>query len=362
MKSESPFSKLPSLSELLQHPTVQGVVERVNQTTIAQRATGFLEELQSNWVEPGSLPSVSELAERLAHRLLGRSEHCAPTVNATGMVCSDRWHAPLAENAVRELLRFTSDYQQPNAELMTRVAASLAKLSGAESAWVASSFAAAASVTAQCDDATVEMSPLMGLCDPADFGYEHVDTISERISAGADLVVVDGSGLLGGPRCGIVIGKQKLIAQLHQSELGPALAADAMVLASLEATLQIYRTPDRLPHDVPVLQLLTTPLENLEQRCQRIAPLLAACDIVAAAEPVAVESAWLDASDRTLVSKSWAIALQSASGEVEQLIDRFEAASPEVVGRLQDDRWYLDFRAIFPRWDQHLVTVAEAAN
>ena len=127
MKSESPFSKLPSLSELLEHPTVQGVVQRVNQTTIAQRAAGFWEELQANWKEQGGIPSVGELAERLAHRLLGRSHHSIPMVNATGVLCSRLWQAPLPEAAVHELLRFASDYQQPSMELMQKVASSLAK-------------------------------------------------------------------------------------------------------------------------------------------------------------------------------------------------------------------------------------------
>ena len=280
MKSDSPFSKLPSLSELLAHPTVQQVVERVHQTTIAQRATGFLEDLQATWKEQGGgLPSVGELAERLAHRLLGRSQHATPVINATGVLCSRRWQAPLAEAAVHEMLRFASDYQQPAAVLENQVAASLVKLTGAEAAWVASSFEAAVSMAKQCNNATIVSCPLMGLLDPEEFGLQHVDTIADRLQAGADLVVVDGAGLLGGPRCGIVVGTRQFIKQLEQSELAEALAADAMVLAALEATLEIYRSKQRLTHQIPVLQLLSTPQgkfattlrANCPARCRKFA-------------------------------------------------------------------------------------------
>ena len=359
MKSDSPFSNLPSLGELLKHPTVLGVVERVNQTTIAQRATGFLEELQSNWKEQGGMPSVGELAERLAHRLLGRSHHCSPQVNATGVLCSRRWQAPLAEAAVHELLRFASDYQQPSAALMEQVAASLVKLTGAEAAWVASSFEAAVSMTGPCEGATLVSSPLIGLIDPSAFGRGHVDTIVKRLEDGADLVVVDGSGLLGGPRCGIVVGSKHFIDQIKQSELAAALAAEAMVLAALEATLEIYREPDKVVHQIPVLQLLSTPLENLQQRCERIAPLLAECEQVASAEVASRESVWLDAGSSQMSATSWAIALRPAHGSVEQLAHRFEQATPQVVGCVEEDAYWLDFRAIFPRWDQQLVTVLE---
>ncbi len=363
MKSESPFSNLPSLGELLKHPTVQGVVERVNQTTIAQRATGFWEELQTSWKEQGGMPSVGELAERLAHRLLGRSEHCSPQVNATGVLCSRRWHAPLAEAAVHELLRFASDYQQSSAAQMEQVAASLVKLTGAEAAWVASSFEAAVSMTGPCEGATVVSSPLIGLLDPTEFGRGHVDTIAGRLGEGADLVVVDASGLLGGPRCGIVVGAKRFVEPLQQSELAPALAAEAMVLAALQATLEIYRTAEKLPekviHQIPVLQLLSTPLENLQQRCERIAPLLTECEPVASAEVVARESIWLDAGSSQMSAASWAIALRPAQGSVEQLAQRFEQATPQVAGRVEDDVFLLDFRAIFPRWDQHLVAALD---
>lgn len=359
MKPNSPLSKLPSLHELLKHPTVLGVVERVNQTTIAQRATGFWEELQASWKEQGGAPSVAELAQRLAQRLLGRSSHAIPLVNATGLICSQHWQAPLAEAAVHEVVRFASDYQQPSTDLLEQVAASLVKLTGAQAAWVATSYDAAISIASQCAGATVFSSRVIGLLDPAEFGKESVDTISDRLEAGADLVVLDGAGLLGGPRCGIVVGSSQILEAALQGELAGALTADGMVLAALQATLEIYRTADKVIHQIPVLQLLSTPLENLRQRCERLAPLLAECSAVASAEATECESNWLDTGSTQRADASWAIALCPASGatqgSLEELAKRFELATPQVIGRTQEERFLLDFRALFPRWDQGVV-------
>lgn len=362
MKPNSPFSKLPSLGEMLEHPTVQGVVDRVSQTTIAQRATNFWDELQSTWVGQSSVPSVGELAERLAQHLLGRSRNCVPMVNATGVVCSRRWQTPLAEAAARELLRYSSDYQQTSQAMMESVVASLVKLTGAEAAWVASNYEAAVGVANQCDGAKVDLGCLIGLTDPADFGCEHVDTITDRLQGDVDLVVVDGTGLLGGPRCGIVVGSKRAVEQLLSNELAPALAAEPMTLAALEATLEIYRSPEQLMHQIPVHQLLSAPLENLRQRCERIAPLLAECEAVESAEAVEVQSVWFDDGATQLVSASWAIALRSDQLSVERMAQRFDEASPRVIGRVEQDAYWLDFRAMFPRWDQQLITVFEQSN
>ncbi len=362
MKPESPFSKLPTMGELLQHPTVQGVVQRVNQTTIAQRATGFWEELQANWQGQGPMPSMGELAQRLAQRLLGSARHSTPTINATGILCSRNWQPPLAEAAFHELLRVVSDYQGPSPARMDQVAESLVKQTGAEAAWVASSFEAAVSMTAANEDAQVVAHRFTGLLNPAEFGKQHVDTIADHLGAGADLVVLDGAGLLGGPRCGIVVGAKEQIEQLRANELAPVLAAEAMVLASLEATLEIYRSPDKVMHQIPLFQLLSAPLENLQQRCERIAPLLAECDLVSSAEAVPCDSLWLDTGDTQHACSTWAISLRTAEIAVERLAQLFDSSTPQVVGRVENNAYQLDFRAIFPRWDQQLVATLEQRN
>src|SRR5690606_6216546 len=173
MKSDSPFSKLPSISDLLGHPAVTQVVKRVNQTTLAQRATGFLEELQSSLrhrLEQGHVPSLGQLAERFARRLLGPAQTALPTVNATGTILGDRWTAlPLAEPAVDEIVRLASDYHSDRRPLLERVLHNLRELNSAEAVRVVQSYSLALQMV-QATSTAHEVARYAGFINPAAHG------------------------------------------------------------------------------------------------------------------------------------------------------------------------------------------------
>jgi hypothetical protein len=359
MKPDSPFSKLPSLSDLLGHPTVAQVVKRVNQTTIAQRATGFLEELQSNLrhrLDQGQIPSLGQLAERFARRLLGPAQTSFPAVNATGTLLGERWPTlPLAEPAIDELVRLASEYQAGDQGQMERVNHVLRELTSAEAALVVSSVGAAAemsrAVSAACD-----ISRYSGFINPQTYGLASLSTITERLQNGAELVVADGAGLIGGPPCGIIAGKRDkvdaLVARTTVSELPTNLS-----MAALGATLAIYQSAERVIHRIPIWQLLTTPLENLEQRCQRLATLIDASERIISATPTRCDGIWCDTENLRLAAPSWAIVVKPRSNFFDACLNSLNEVNPKVLARVQRDEIWLDLRGVFPRWDQHLVAV-----
>lgn len=358
MKPESPFSKLPSISELLGHPAVTQVVKRVNQTTIAQRATSFLEELQTNlrhrW-EQGHVPSLGQLAERFARRLLGPAQTALPAVNATGSVLGERWPAlPLAEPAVDEIVRLASDFTSDQQPLVERVLHSLRELSSAEAALVVHSYSAACDL-ARSVNGSVEVARYAGFINPESCGLSPYATISERLQAGAELVVVDGAGLIGGPPCGILIGRGGLVGEISRNPLAKLVTPDLLSLAGLSATLAIYQANERVVHQIPVWQLLAAPLENLEQRCHRLAALIAAGEQVASATPTRCDSTWCDSQDVKLSAPSWAIVVRPHPEAFDGVAACLREATPQVLARVQQEEIWLDLRGVFPRWDQHLV-------
>ena len=202
MKSESRLPKLPSMTELLQHPSVEKVLQRVNQSTVAQRATGFLAELHSSWRDKAEqgVPSLSQLAERLAQRLMGQPVHAAPAINATGQIFSSRWQTPLSDAAQQEMLRVAGEFHESTPAQQQQVCALLCELTGAEAAWVLSSYRVASELASGCEDFCADLANIAGLVDPSESGYApaampSVRTISARIESGAELVVCDGAGL-----------------------------------------------------------------------------------------------------------------------------------------------------------------------
>lgn len=422
MSSKSPLPKLPTIGELLGHPRVQGVVSRINQTTIATRAAEFFEEIRSGLVERAGVieaPSLTHLAERFVRRVLGETSDGGLLINATGVVVGDRsLTPPLAESAIYEMLQLASEYQGEPDRMGQQLGETLCRLTGAEAAVVTATFEGAVSLTLaalgagnelvvrrgptgaterdwprlaahsgailRTDDSSeaavvfsaseacltspgkrdatldqgrtllVDVAPLAGLENPAKFELDAVPTLAERLDAGVDLVVVAGDGLIGGPDCGIVAGNKQAIDKLLQHPLYPALNVPVQSAAALRATLRTYETPDRLEFETPVWQLLSTPIDNLKQRAERLAPLLAECPTIASVEPVEGESAWAKAGAATLTGPTWALRIEPAKMSAEAL--QADLRRRQLATRRDEDHVWLDLRAVFARWDQRLVT------
>jgi L-seryl-tRNA(Ser) seleniumtransferase len=99
-------------------------------------------------------------------------------------------------------------------------------------------------------------------------------TASASIATGADLVLFSGDKLLGGPQCGIMLGKREAIDRIESDPLMRALRLDKMTLAALEATLRLALDADRAIERIPVWRMIATPLSSLATRAERLAAIL----------------------------------------------------------------------------------------
>lgn len=96
-------------------------------------------------------------------------------------------------------------------------------------------------------------------------------TAAAGLAAGADVVLFSGDKLLGGPQCGILVGKREVIRRIQSDPLMRALRVDKMTLAALEATLRLALDPASARERIPLWSLLTTPIDRLRERAERLA-------------------------------------------------------------------------------------------
>lgn len=86
------------------------------------------------------------------------------------------------------------------------------------------------------------------------------------LRAGAALVTASGDKLLGGPQCGLLLGRAGIVEALRRHPVARALRVDKLTLAALEATLRGPTTP--------TMVALATPYEDLRERAERLATAL----------------------------------------------------------------------------------------
>jgi L-seryl-tRNA(Ser) seleniumtransferase len=188
------------------------------------------------------------------------------------------------------------------------------------------------------------------LVDLARYGLKRERTVQDALRDGADLVTFSGDKLLGGPQAGFIAGRRELVARCARHPLKRALRLDKIRLAALEATLRLYRDPERLPQRLPTLRLLTRTQAEIRALAEGlVAPVAAWAGVAWRVSVAECESRIGSGSLPLEVLPSAALALRPASGDggaLEAMAARLRALPLPVVGRIADGALRLDLRCL----------------
>ena len=95
-------------------------------------------------------------------------------------------------------------------------------------------------------------------------------TVTEALKEGADVVLFSGDKLLGGPQCGVVIGKNEYVDRMKSHPMARAFRVDKMTLAALEATFFEYQDSKRAMREIPVLRMITETGIRLKEKAEKL--------------------------------------------------------------------------------------------
>lgn len=185
------------------------------------------------------------------------------------------------------------------------------------------------------------------LVDLAAWGLRREPTVAEAVAEGADLITFSGDKLLGGPQAGFVVGRRDLIAQINRNPLKRALRLDKIRIAALEATLRLYRDPDRLAERLPTLRCLSRPYSDIAAQAARLAPQVAALlpDYTVSATDCASQIGSGSLPTDTIPSAG--LRITGTGGDApNRLAARLRSLSRPVIGHIRDGALILDLRTL----------------
>jgi L-seryl-tRNA(Ser) seleniumtransferase len=173
-----------------------------------------------------------------------------------------------------------------------------------------------------------------------DYEMAHEPTALEALSAGVDLVCFSGD-----------------IEILKTHPLHRALRLDKMFLAGLERVLLCYLKGEAT-RKIPAWQMISTPLDSLQTRAEKIRDELQESGI-----EMEIQESQSTVGGGSLPGETLptiVISVKSADLSPDQQAKLFRKHTPPIIGRIEEEKFVLDLRTVFPHQDEILISAVKS--
>ena len=182
--------------------------------------------------------------------------------------------------------------------------------------------------------------------DMMKFGFEHEPLVRDKVLAGPEVVCFSGDKLLGGPQAGIIVGKKDAVEKVRAHPLFRALRVDKVSLTLLEATLRLYRNPEQVQENIPILRMLSNSTESLKEKADAFAAEFKGGSGRLKLEVIETSAQTGSGSLPDQAIPSWGIAMEHSELNPRKLSEALRSANPPVFTRVHGERVLIDFRTL----------------
>jgi L-seryl-tRNA(Ser) seleniumtransferase len=192
------------------------------------------------------------------------------------------------------------------------------------------------------------------------YGLEREPTVQDCVAKGADIITFSGDKMLGGPQCGIILGKKEIISAIKANQLNRALRVDKLTLLALQETLYMYRDEKTAMRQIPTLRLICQSYQSLCRKAKR------SLDLIGKISPDNFLVTLCDGSSRVGGGampleeiRSRLLCISPRKLPAPYIVKLLRSYNPPIIARLEKDHVLLDVRTV---QEKELRIVAEAIS
>lgn len=187
------------------------------------------------------------------------------------------------------------------------------------------------------------------LIDLKPFGIRNEPAVKEVVKSGVDVITFSGDKLLGGPQCGVIVGKREHIEKIQKNPMARAMRINKLTLAGFEATLMEYIDEEKAIENIPTLRVLLQKTEEIKGIAKKIAARLRR-DIKNAQIHVLLDSSRAGGGALPEMDlPTYVVSIKSDKISVNELEERLRKGNPPIISRIKEDSLIIDARTVMDK-------------
>lgn len=192
--------------------------------------------------------------------------------------------------------------------------------------------------------------------DPGRVGLQGQESLRSALESGVQIVCASGDKLLGGPQAGLILGDKKQIALMRKNPLYRTLRPDKITLALLGEILNRY-LDGTWREDIPLWSLAGRSETELHELGAKIISAVGSPDSLILEATVSRYGGGtlpdVEVPSCAITFRSDAIKPNLSATKLARLFRELERP---IIGRIENERFLLDLRAVLPEDEAALVS------